>query len=149
MDDVKAYIITVIACVLVASLVLAIAPEGSIRKHLRFLLGVIFTVVMLSPLANGAFDNISLPEPVFGAPGAAVSQETLKKLMNEQSMELYVSKLKSTIANAAGLKEEKISVKLKADGNIEQIILKGAEPYNADKASARLGINREYFSIER
>ena len=52
MDEIKGFIITLVSMIILISAIELIAPDNSMKKYLKFVLGTILIAVMISPIVS-------------------------------------------------------------------------------------------------
>lgn len=60
MDEIKGFIITLVSMIILISAIELIAPDNSMKKYLKFVLGTILIAVMISPIVSVLSDGESI-----------------------------------------------------------------------------------------
>ena len=114
MNEITAYILSLIATVFVATLVGILAPsgDGGLARHLRLLTSLVLICVLISPALSLAEGVRDLLDGNFSFEGDAGVDEdyssALEESMNETSKHYFVQMLTQTLAERFSIAEDDI-----------------------------------------
>lgn len=99
MTFIKNYVILVVGCIFLSTLVQTALPDSHLKKTLRFVLGLILGVIIITPFAQfgGQTNGISLPAAPTAPPLSEQQQEQMETLMEQQTHTLFQQTLEQTI----------------------------------------------------
>lgn len=144
MQGITSYIITLSGCVLIFTLIIAVAPEGDIKKYLKLLLGLITAAIVLSPIAGNSIVNMLDTNIVIN--NVVSTGQDLEQLHRLQVSRLFSDKLsqelKNIIKQSYGI-TAKVEVIGKSDGTVESVVIEAGKQMDTSVISQSLGIPKD------
>lgn len=123
----KHYVILVVGCIFLSTLVQTALPDSSLKKTLRFTLGLIAAVIILTPFSgNINIEGAALPSVLPTAPPLSDEQkQKMENLNKQQSQTLFQQTLEQTIrrtiAEHGGAADTAVQVDCDSDGTIHAV----------------------------
>lgn len=142
MEWLKGYTTTLIVCVLISAVAMAAIPSSPVKKTLRFLLGLITIVLLITPVTKLVVPDAKIS---FSFEEYAVDEELaaqMEDLAAQQTRSIFAAEIEEEIKNiyqSAG-KEGDAHVSV-SDGAITEIQLNPYDPDVARTVATRLGIS--------
>ncbi len=142
MQQLGQYIVSLTAAAMISGLLLALFPEGTVQKLLRFVCGIFLTVTALAPMVDVEFPPIEdFGEYYLGSGREVAAQGTEMARQDKQTgiktaLETYI--LDKANALEANVQPEII---LRPDGVPDTIILSGSCPDKVRQALAQIITN--------
>ena len=130
MEFFRNWIINIVVTMIFVTFVEILMPSGSMRKYVKFVVGLLVMMVILSPLINIATGNFDMAGKILevseaiNLKGLQLQIDSIKKGQREGIVELYKSKL---------------------ENQIERQVL---DMYHAKKVKAEVRINENYGTEE-
>ena len=127
MNEITAYILSLIATVFVATLVGILAPsgDGGLARHLRLLTSLVLICVLISPalsLAEGVRDLLDGNFNFEGDAGVGEDYSSaLEESMNAASKQYFVQMLTQTLAERFSIAEDDIRCRVEWAGEGENL----------------------------
>ena len=145
MEFIKNYIAILTGFLFLASIVQTFLPDGTMKQSLRMLLGIILSVLLITPFAGAKFENVDIfpSNDEYTIYSERVqSMETLKQQQAQTLFRDSMAQMVQEILNQNGISEEvQVEVVTEENGNLQQIIIHKSVPALKEKIAARLGIS--------
>lgn len=126
MEFIKSYMMTLCGCALISTLVISAFPAGNMKNALKFTVGLVMAMIIISPLTGGTLPLLEFP--AFEKAEAAVDYQSIEKmeeLQRDQVLLSYSNKLTQSIREIieenGGDPNVSITVETMDSGEIEKI----------------------------
>lgn len=146
MENIKSYIITLVTMIMLITAIELISPDNSMKKYIKFILGLILISVMISPIINlFSKDADSLTKKIEETLSLSSSGEIIENKSNNESQEKVFSKNLQDNCNKLlkeKFRENEFITKIDCELNMEDI------EYRIDKV--QVGVkDKEIGTIEK
>lgn len=139
MEGIKLWIKSLTGFIFICAVIEALVPEAPAKKTLRMLLGVIMSILIISPLAGISLEG----EGIFDGVEEYINYEDTAREMQEltdmQSRRLYEQSVGRTVKSIVG-EDVRSEVILTEECEIEKIIIHKNVPGKKADLAAALGV---------
>ncbi len=99
MTFIRNYVILVVGCIFLSTFVQTALPDSPLKKTLRFALGLILGVIIITPFARfgGSTEPFSFAAVPTAPPLSAQQQQQMESLVQQQTKTLFQQTLEQTI----------------------------------------------------
>lgn len=129
MEQISAYVKTIITIVIVFSFISLLLPKGDMKKYVRFAIGLILIGCFIVPLAN--FKGFTVDNLHF-----AEQQEYTDQVYVNQIKAIYTAKLEEEVKRRFGV--EKVKITVGEDMQIQKV--ETSDPEKKQKIEKYLGV---------
>lgn len=129
MTFIRNYIILVVGCIFLSTFVQTALPDSTLKKTLRFVLGLILGVIIITPFARFGGDTVqfSWNASPTAPPLSAQQQQQMETLMQQQTHTLFRQTLEQTILRTivehGGAETTGVLVDCNVNGEIHSITI--------------------------
>lgn len=145
MEDIKNYILSIAGFSFIASLISSLLPEISSKRTVRFICGVVLSILLLSPLkgCEPDFSNIFSEYESYNLNDNSFLQEELKqKIISDK-----VSEVVRNTFLSYGISEACAEVVFDGELNIVSVNINAANDSAAREVAGKLGLPYEIIQM--
>ncbi len=126
MKFIQNYVILVVGCIFFSAFVQTALPDSPLKKTLRFILGLVLGIIIITPFAQfGAGElGISVPATPSAPPLSEEKQQQMETLMQQQAQSLYRQTLEDSIIRTIqeqNGEQPQVSVDCNENGEIRSV----------------------------
>ncbi len=127
MTYIRNYVVLMVGCIFLSTLVQTALPDSPLKKTLRFVLGLILGVIIITPFARfgGSTEPFSFAAVPTAPPLSTQQKQQMESLVQQQTQTLFQQTLEQTILRTivehGGAETTGIHVDCSNDGTIHSI----------------------------